>query len=316
MSEAPESTPAAAIAAAGDAKVPEAAPEKPSVQVENGEIKELSEVSKETDITASAPPESADSKQTSPEPLGLPSSTSDGLIKKPFPKALDSAKPTPPAELTGDQKSKYDALLKIASEWKEVPTLSAKNAPSAPITDGERMFLTRECLLRYLRATKWNMLEASKRLLATLTWRREYGVEEHTADYISIENETGKQVLLGYDNNGRPCLYLNPSKQNTEHSPRQIEHLVFMLERTIDLMGPGQETLSLLVNFKETRSGQNATIGQGRQTLYILQNHYPERLGRALVINGEICSFFSTTYADTSSAICHLGLLQIDHSVH
>jgi hypothetical protein len=59
-----------------------------------------------------------------------------------------------------------------------------------------------------------------------------------------------------------------------------------MLERVIDLMGPDQETLALLVNFKETKSGQNATIGQAKQTLDILQNHYPERLGRALVING------------------------------
>jgi hypothetical protein len=59
-------------------------------------------------------------------------------------------------------------------------------------------------LLRYLRAAKWNEAQATARVQATLVWRREYGVEEHTADYISEENETGKQVLLGYDNEGRP----------------------------------------------------------------------------------------------------------------
>jgi hypothetical protein len=58
-----------------------------------------------------------------------------------------------------------------------------------------------------------------------------------------------------------------------------------MLERVIDLMGPDQETLALIVNFNETKSGQNASMGQAKQTLNILQNHYPERLGRALVIN-------------------------------
>lgn len=84
----------------------------------------------------------------------------------------------------------------------------------------------------------------------------------------------------------RPCLYLNPAKQNTKKSDKQIQHLVFMLERVIDLMVPGQETLSLLVNFKESGSGSNPSVGQGRQTLNILQTHYPERLGRALVING------------------------------
>lgn len=220
--------------------------------------------------------------------LDLPTSAADGVIQKPFPRPLDSAHPPTPAALTPEQQSKYDAVFKAVSEWTTVPTTAAKNAPTEPITDDERMFLTRECLLRYLRATKWNVREAITRLHQTLTWRREYGVERLTADYISIENETGKQVLLGYDIHGRPCLYLLPSNQNTEKSDRQVEHLVFMLERVIDLMGPDQETVALVVNFNETKSGQNATIGQAKQTLHILQNHYPERLGRALVINGKV----------------------------
>ncbi|GIC89185.1 CRAL/TRIO domain protein [Aspergillus udagawae] len=215
----------------------------------------------------------------------LPTSAADGLVQKPFPRPLDTAKPAAPAQLTPDQQSKYEAVLKAVSEWTTVPTTSAKNAPTAPITDDERMFLTRECLLRYLRATKWNVTEAITRLQRTLTWRREYGLEKLTSDYISIENETGKQVILGYDIHARPCLYLLPSNQNTEKSDRQVEHLVYMLERVIELMGPDQETLALIVNFNETKSGQNASLGQAKQTLNILQNHYPERLGRALVIN-------------------------------
>ncbi|KAE8369583.1 CRAL-TRIO domain-containing protein [Aspergillus caelatus] len=217
--------------------------------------------------------------------LELPSSAADGLIQKPFPRPLDSAKPTPSAELTPDQQEKYDSVLKAVSAWTTVPTTSAKNAPTEPLTDNERMFLTRECLLRYLRATKWNVSEAIARLERTLTWRREYGVEKLTEDFISVENETGKQVILGYDIHARPCLYLLPSNQNTEKSDRQIQHLVFMLERLIDLMGPDQETLALIVNYNETKSGQNASVGQAKQTLNFLQNHYPERLGRALVIN-------------------------------
>lgn len=104
---------------------------------------------------------------------------------------------------------------------------------------------------------------------------------------MQVENETGKQWILGYDNAGRPCHYLNPSRQNTEKSDRQIEHLVFMMERAIDLMPPGQETLALLMNFAETSRGQGATLQQGRQTMYVLQHHYPERLGKALLMNRE-----------------------------
>ncbi|KAE8349691.1 CRAL-TRIO domain-containing protein [Aspergillus coremiiformis] len=217
--------------------------------------------------------------------LELPTSAADGLIQKPFARPLESAKPPPPAELTADQQDKYNSVFKAVSAWTTVPTTSAKNAPTEPLTENERMFLTRECLLRYLRATKWNVSEAEARLQRTLTWRREYGVEKLTPELMSIENETGKQVILGYDIHARPCLYLLPSKQNTDRGDRQLQHLVFMLERVIDLMGPDQETLALIVNYGETKSGQNASVGQAKQALNFLQNHYPERLGRALVIN-------------------------------
>lgn len=222
--------------------------------------------------------------------LDLPSSAADGLIQKPFPKPLATAQIPAPEPLTEEQQGKYNEVLKNVSEWTTVPTSSEKNAPTAPITDDERMWLTRDCLLRYLRATKWDKAkgdDAVTRIQKTLVWRREYGMEKLTADYISIENETGKQVILGYDVNGRPCLYLIPSNQNTEKSDRQIQHLVFMLERVIDLMVPDQETLALVVNFKETPREKNASFDQAKQTLSILQNHYPERLGRALVINGK-----------------------------
>ncbi|KAG9237720.1 putative CRAL-TRIO domain-containing protein C23B6.04c [Amylocarpus encephaloides] len=101
------------------------------------------------------------------------------------------------------------------------------------------------------------------------------------------ESETGKQFILGYDIAGRPCHYLNPGRQNTEPSPRQNQHLVFMLERSIEMMGPGQESLALLINFKSSSSRSNTApgIGQGREVLTILQTHYPERLGRALIVN-------------------------------
>lgn len=223
--------------------------------------------------------------------LGLPVSSEDGLVKKPFSKPLDSAKPEPMPQLTTEQSIKYEGLLSKISSWRQVPDTLAKNAQKSELTDVERMFLTRECLLRYLRATKWNSSEAETRLMNTLSWRREYGVDTKlTPEHISIENETGKQLIMGYDKDARPCLYMFPDKQNTEKTDRQVEHLVFMLERLIDLLPPGQETTTFLINFAETKSGQGATIAQARQVLYILQNHYPERLGRACVTN---CKFTS-----------------------
>ncbi|MCJ1275057.1 hypothetical protein MMC21_002857 [Puttea exsequens] len=204
-------------------------------------------------------------------------------VKTPFIHPTSTSQLPPARTYTADQQTKYATLLNKAQFWTDLPTTSAPNSPKSPITDSERMWLTRECIYRYLRASKWNDAQAATRLQATLVWRREYGVEGFTAEHISPENETGKQLILGYDVAGRPCLYLNPHKQNTKKSERQIHHLVFMLERCIDLLPPGQENLAILINFKDTRKGEGATVKQGIQVTHILQNHYPERLGRACI---------------------------------
>ena len=220
-------------------------------------------------------------------------------LQIPIPNPLPQCKPPPPAKLTGEQESKYATVLSKVSAWKTLPATTAKRAPQEPLTPLERMWLTRECLLRYLRATKWNVANALIRLQSTLSWRREYKADAFTFAYISPENETGKQVVLGYDNDARPCLYLNPAKQNTEMSDRQIHHLCFMLDRTVDLMPPGQENAALIINFQGASSGKIPTVGQARQVLNILQGHNPERLGKALISE---CPWYVNTFFKLISA--------------
>lgn len=213
-----------------------------------------------------------------------------GPRKTPIASPGPNSQPTPRPELTEDQKTKYEALLEQVKGFTEIQCekQADKEDKSGPITDHERSWLTRECLLRYLRATKWTVDDSAKRLKATLAWRREYGLEGFTPEYISPEQETGKQIIVGYDKQGRPCQYLNPARQNTDQSPRQLHHLFYMVERVTDLMPPGVEMLSLMINFKPSKERKNTSVpvSVAREVLHILQNHYPERLGKALIING------------------------------
>ena len=239
------------------------------------------------DVSLNAPPPTHNPAQPSTI-ADLLRETPVGPRKVPIVDPHEGVQIPAPPPLTAEQQTKYDALLEEVKEWKEIPSTKGKEGP---ITESELMWLTKECLLRYLRATKWSTADASKRLLGTLTWRREYGVEDVlTPDHISPENETGKQIIVGYDIAGRPCQYLNPGRQNTEVSPRQIQHLVYMLERVIEMGLPNQETLSLLINFKASKSRSNTapSLSTGRDALNILQTHYPERLGRALILNGKL----------------------------
>lgn len=266
------------------------------VKLENGKAQEAT-------ITATEPSPIAASQEEKPV----------GPLKTPIVAPVESAVPNPPPTLTADQQAKYESLLETGKSWKEIP---AKDDKGGPITDNEIMWLSRECLLRYLRATKWNTAEAAKRVLGTLTWRREYGTGELTGDHISPENETGKQLILGYDIAARPCQYLSPGRQNTAVSPRQVQHLVFMVERVIDMMVPGQETLALLINFKASKSRSNTApgIGQAREVLNILQTHYPERLGRAMIINRRLLSLLHTLFLlILPSSLVHQWFLQIDY---
>lgn len=246
----------------------------------------------------------------------------NGKTSVPLARPMPDRKPTPKPALTPDQDKKYNELLATVTAWTAIPSTTQKNAQSDPLTELERLWLTRECLLRYLRATSWASADAAaKRLQATMTWRREYGLTKFTPDYISPENETGKQVLFGYDNEGRPCHYMNPGKQNTELSDRQLHHLVYMLESAIDLMGPGQEMVALLINYKSATSAKSPPMSQSRETLNILQSHYPERLGRALMSDSMLPYFVRlyrsfTNIASFFSALVHHHVLQANLTIY
>lgn len=133
---------------------------------------------------------------------------------------------------------------------------------------------------------------------------------------ICTQALTGKMIILGYDKDGRPALYLRPSKQNTEENPKQLHFLVWALERCDDLMGPGVEYVDstrdaglVLIGSKELVS-HGGLRRQGKEPvppdfthnsahppepLYVLSSfptHHllthssdPERLGRSLIIN-------------------------------
>ncbi|EKM58413.1 uncharacterized protein PHACADRAFT_252713 [Phanerochaete carnosa HHB-10118-sp] len=182
------------------------------------------------------------------------------------------------------------AQQKIADE---VLAYFSKDEYELPVKEGdkklieeEKFWLTYECMLRYCRATRWESAkQAIKRLEETLQWRREFGLydERFTPEHVEPEAVTGKEIIYGYDVNGRPALYLCPNRQNTEETIRQVEFTMFALELCINLMGPGVESLALMIDYGQ--KGKSPSFSQSRTVLNILQSHYPERLGRALIIN-------------------------------
>jgi len=101
--------------------------------------------------------------------------------------AISSTVPERP-QVSEEEEAKYEETLAYVKSVRELPTsFVKKNKETAPLSELEKYFLSRECILRYLRATKWNVPEAKKRLEGTIVWRREYGTDAMTAEMIEPE---------------------------------------------------------------------------------------------------------------------------------
>ncbi|SCU99238.1 LAME_0G02388g1_1 [Lachancea meyersii CBS 8951] len=166
-----------------------------------------------------------------------------------------------------------------------------------PLSLKEKQWLTKDRILRYLRSTQWDPKRAIKRVESTIVWRREFGLFEDDSGTSSTllkkamaENETGKMYLLGYDRHRRPLLHIKPGRQNTSSSFAQIQHLMYMIECAEALMPPGVESLTLLIDFRNYNGlapplARMPPVSISKQVLHIVQEHYPEYLGRAILCN-------------------------------
>ncbi|KAA1112311.1 hypothetical protein PGTUg99_014152 [Puccinia graminis f. sp. tritici] len=227
-------------------------------------------------------------------------------LKHPKPHTSALPLPTDYESLTDSQRSVYQFLVdSLSSPDFELPVTTpptgsggarlqplmgnelpnqAHSSSSRRLTQTEKCFCSREAIFRVCRATKWDPHRALKRLIDTLAWRREFEVERIDYRLLSVEAETGKQFTLGYDNHQRPVLYMFPYRQNTKPSRDQIRLLVWYLERTIALMPPGVESLTLVIDFGgpdaariKGPGSQPTPIAVAKEVLKILQTYYCER---------------------------------------
>ncbi|KAF9064027.1 CRAL-TRIO domain-containing protein [Rhodocollybia butyracea] len=173
-------------------------------------------------------------------------------------------------------------LMRLVTEYAHSISLP----PSHPYAKWEQRWLRKaDTIPRYSRASKWILNDAKKRMKGTMEWRREFQPELIVPEEVKIEDESGKILINGFDKDGRPIIYMRPGRQNTETSPRQLRHLVWCLERAKDLMPPGQESLVIIVDYKTTTLRTNPSVSVASKVLTILQHHYVETLGRAIVTN-------------------------------
>ncbi|TKY55816.1 CRAL-TRIO domain-containing protein [Spatholobus suberectus] len=159
-------------------------------------------------------------------------------------------------------------------------------AALGPLSGRQLKYCTDACLRRYLEARNWNVDKAKKMLEESLKWRSTYKPEEIRWAEVAHEGETGKVSRANFhDRLGRTVLILRPGMQNTASAENNIRHLVYLMENAILNLSEGQEQMSWLIDFTGLSLNTNISVKTARDIIYILQNHYPERLAIAFLYN-------------------------------
>lgn len=73
--------------------------------------------------------------------------------------------------------------------------------------------------------------------------------------------------------------------QNTASIDNQMRHLVYLIENAILNLPDDQEQMAWLIDFTGWTLSTSVPIRSARETVNILQNHYPERLAIAFLYN-------------------------------
>ncbi|PKI48761.1 hypothetical protein CRG98_030843 [Punica granatum] len=186
---------------------------------------------------------------------------------------------------TGLKKSSLNDGEKILTSEEQQAKINEVRRLIGQLPQKLSIYCSDASIARYLSARNWNVKKATKMLKDTLKWRSDYKPEEIRWEDIAHEAETGKIYRSNYiDKHGRTVLIMRPSRQNSKSTRGQIRYLVYCMENAILNLPPDQEQMVWLIDF-EGFNMSHISVKVTRETARVLQDHYPERLGVAILYN-------------------------------
>lgn len=137
-------------------------------------------------------------------------------------------------------------------------------------------------------ARDWNVNKAHKMLRSTLKWREEFRPDEITFEDVKEAAQDGKIYQHGHDRYGRPIVVMTPGRERSRNYAQNIRFLVYSIERCVRSMeasGQGQQQMVWIVDFKGYSRHNALPLNVSIETMNILANHYPERLGMGFLVD-------------------------------
>jgi len=145
-------------------------------------------------------------------------------------------------------------------------------------------------ILRWLRARKFDADAAVRQLIDTLKWRREWGVDKLIAngekELVEDELLTDKSYFLGKDRENRPVIYIHAKDHIKDEFPVHATQKLAILsvETGRKLLEYPTETVTIVIDMNGF-SMSNMDYQLVKFFIFLLENHYPESLGLALILH-------------------------------
>ncbi|KAK1669400.1 hypothetical protein QYE76_057559 [Lolium multiflorum] len=168
-------------------------------------------------------------------------------------------------------------------EWLKVAELKAMAGAQDPYAK-EVDNLT---LRRFLRARGQDVGKASAMLLKSVAWRRDAvpggGIP---AERVQAELSNQMASMCGVDRAGRPVLLVLPAKHLSANRDMAgfKRYIIYLLDNICTRIPRGQEKFLCIVDLKGWGYA-NCDVRAYIAAIEIMQNYYPERLGKALMIH-------------------------------
>ena len=158
-------------------------------------------------------------------------------------------------------------------------------------------FITDPTLERYLSARQSDPKKSYDMLSATLLWRASYQPSKIYNQYREQMREqaaTGKMFVLPVlDSHNRAIIVMRPGLENSNDHAAKMRYLVYTLERASRL---ADSRFVVFIDYRAGKISMSNTPGLSamKEVLGILQGHYPERFGLALMFDAP--KFFLTSF--------------------
>lgn len=188
--------------------------------------------------------------------------------------------------------------LSAAAEEEAVRKLRNALDNTVSLDIGTSAWADEKCMRRYLRARKYDHDKALAMLLETIEWRSEESVatlfpvlDAPEYNMLRSKAECGKMFVLPHlDNRGRATIVMKPGLQEKEEPAADLRFLIYTLERATRLASKSDHIEQKFVIIVDYAAGNFSlrtapSLSTSKATLNILQNHFPERLALALLLD-------------------------------